>query len=361
MKDRQRDRGPRILLACGGGVGALVCATPLIRALREQLPEAHLAALVSRDNAAVLAGNPDLDAVSCYAEAKHRRRGESLMRVCLDRLRMIGGLRNERFDWLLLPGAARGAAPGIARWIGAARVLVRDRQDAAGGEHEVEQCCHLLVRMGLRYQRPALRLVADPAEVALTVDRMQKAWGGQPPTVIGLHVSAREPSGRWPAERFAELARRLYSARRARIVLLWAPGRAGDARRPGDDDRARAIYRAVPDVPMLRLRTARLEELIAALAACDSVICSNGGAMHLAAALGKPVVCLFGDSSAERWHPWGTRHGLLQPASRDVREVSIDEVLAAYERVTEPTVVSPLSVPPQLTVPPRSGKMAGER
>ena len=51
--------------------------------------------------------------------------------------------------------------------------------------------------------------------------------------------------------------------------------------------------------------------------------------MHLAAGLGKPVVALFGDSPARRWHPWGVDHAVVQAASGDVADVSVDEVAAA--------------------------------
>jgi ADP-heptose:LPS heptosyltransferase len=77
--------------------------------------------------------------------------------------------------------------------------------------------------------------------------------------------------------------------------------------------------------------TERLPQLIGALAACDMVICSDGGASHLAAALGKPLVCLFGDSSPERWRPWGVPQRVLQPASGKVRDLSVAEVLNAFE------------------------------
>jgi ADP-heptose:LPS heptosyltransferase len=82
------------------------------------------------------------------------------------------------------------------------------------------------------------------------------------------------------------------------------------------------------------VHTARLEVLVAALSQCDRLICSDGGAMHLAAALAKPIVCLFGNSDAERWRPWGVRYELLQPPSRMVADISVDEVLAAYDRLS---------------------------
>jgi ADP-heptose:LPS heptosyltransferase len=327
------DRSPRILVIRRDNIGDLACTTPLLRALRTQLPDAHLAALVTQYNAPVLARNPDLDAVHSYTKAKHRAPDDSLLRIYARRLKQVMLLRAERFDWVLLPGGAQASSMRTARWIRARRMLVRDAQDAVAGAHEVEQCCHLLARMGLRYEAPPLRVAADPAEAAPIVERMRSQWRDRPRGVIGLHISARKVPQRWPIERFAALARRLHQTMQAGILLLWAPGAVDDPSHPGDDEKASAICAALPDVPVVPVRTARLEELIAALAQCDRVICSDGGAMHLAAGLGKPIVCLFGNSAAERWRPWGVRYELLQPASRNVTDISVDEVLAAYERL----------------------------
>jgi ADP-heptose:LPS heptosyltransferase len=55
--------------------------------------------------------------------------------------------------------------------------------------------------------------------------------------------------------------------------------------------------------------------------------------MHLAAALGKPTLCFFGDSPPERWRPWKTPHELLQPESRDLKDLGVDQALAGFERL----------------------------
>jgi ADP-heptose:LPS heptosyltransferase len=327
------ERSPRILVIRRDNIGDLACTTPLLRALRRQLPDAHLAALVTRYNAPVLAHNADLDAVHSYTKAKHRAAGESVLGIYGRRLKQVMQLRNERFDWVLLPGGPQASSMRTARWVRARRILVRDNADAVAGSHEVEQCCHLLARMGLRYETPPSRVAADPAEAGPIVERMRSTWRDPPRAVIGLHISARKVPQRWPIERFAALARRLHQTTQAGILLLWAPGASDDPLHPGDDEKARALCAALPDVPVLPVRTLRLAELIAALGLCDRLICSDGGAMHLAAALDKPIVCLFGNSSAERWHPWGVRYELLQPASRDVSDISVDDVLAAHGRL----------------------------
>jgi ADP-heptose:LPS heptosyltransferase len=52
--------------------------------------------------------------------------------------------------------------------------------------------------------------------------------------------------------------------------------------------------------------------------------------MHVAAALGKPVVALFGDSPVERWRPWDVPHRVVQPPSRTLADLPLEPVLEAY-------------------------------
>ena len=81
------------------------------------------------------------------------------------------------------------------------------------------------------------------------------------------------------------------------------------------------------------MHTEHLSELIAGLSLCDAAVLSDGGAMHVAAGLGKPLVCFFGNSPAERWHPWGVPYELLQKPSRDVSDIRVDEAAAAFGRL----------------------------
>ena len=122
-------------------------------------------------------------------------------------------------------------------------------------------------------------------------------------------------------------------------MLLWSPGPADHPQHPGDDDKAAEVLRFIGADPagVIPYPTASLASLIGALAACDEVICSDGGAMHLAAALGKPVVAMFGDSSVERWRPWGVTHRIVHPQSRDVADVSVADVLSAYAEIAPAT------------------------
>jgi len=175
-----------------------------------------------------------------------------------------------------------------------------------------------------------MRVYPDPRE-RLRVDALLG-----PGPVIALHISARRPAQRWPLERFAALAREL--AREARIMLLWAPGARGDPRHPGDDAAAARVAADAATQGLVAVPTPELGTLIAALSRADRVVCPDGGTMHLAAALGKPIVALFGDSPVARWRPWGVPHRVLQPASRDLADLPLGTVLEACLELARPGV-----------------------
>lgn len=335
-------KSPRILVIRRDNIGDLVCTTPLIRALREQLPGAYIAALVTRYNMAVLAGNPDIDALFSYTKAKHLEPGESRIGILWDRLVTIWKLRHQRFDWILLPGGPQRSSLRFAKMIGAKHVLVRDNEDAAGRPHHVEQCCHQLVRMGLQFQTPSTRLAPD-VHLASDIRRgFPVEWNAPQPSLkrqikgplIALHLSARKPSQRWSVENFAALARRLHAELDAKFLLLWSPGSADNPLHPGDDAKAAEVLKATVGLPVYPVPTHRLEELIATLSLPDAIICSDGGTMHLAAALGKPMVTLFGDSDPEHWGPWKVPHVTLHKPSREVADITVEEVAAAFLSLT---------------------------
>ena len=329
------EKSPRILIIRRDNIGDLVCTTPLIRALREQLPTAYIAALVTKYNLGVMDGNPDINALFSYTKAKHLGSGESRIGILWDRLVTIWKLRSQRFDWILLPGGPQRSSIRFAKMIGGKNILIRDEEDVAGGPHHVEQCCHQLVRMGLRMATPATRLTPDPSRIERFQETLPQgwAWKDRHEPVIALHLSSRKPSQRWSAERFAETARMLHDKLGARFLLFWSPGAADNPLHPGDDEKAQEVLKATEGLPVHPIVTESLEDLIAALSLCDSIICSDGGAMHLAAALGKPMVCLFGDSDPEHWGPWGVRHAVLHKPSRDVADISTNEVVEACQKI----------------------------
>ena len=330
----------RLLVIRRDNIGDLVCTTPLIAALRQRYPAAWIGALVNSYNAPVLEGNPDLTEVVAYRKLKHLGERESAFAALRERLADLWRLRRMHLDCALIATTDFNARTvRLARWLAPARLLgFSDGSDRArcldlseplskvAGQHEVERVFALGAHLGVLGDIPPLRVVPDPREVEKAAARI---GAGRPR--VAVHVSARRPAQRWPAERFTALIERLHSTAKAVPVLLWSPGPADHPQHPGDDEKSQEIKsRLGGTTPLVDYRTEQLRELIGALAACDLVICSDGGALHLAAALGKPVVCLFGDAPPERWRPWGVPHRVLRPASRDVADIGVEDVLRAF-------------------------------
>ena len=330
----------RILVIRRDNIGDLVCTTPLIRALRSQLPESHIAVLATKYNMAVMEGNPDIDALFSYTKSKHLEHGESRLGIFWSRLKTIWTLRSRRFDWILLPAGPQRSAERFAKWIGARNILIRNEEDRQGGAHHAEQCCHLLVRMGLRAEFPESRLTPSPDRMEKAKALLPMAWATETGPLIALCLSSRKPSQRWSVEHFAEASRILHDRTGAKFLLLWSPGSPLNPRHPGDDDKALLVEAAMKGVPVHPMSTDRVEDLIAALALSDSVICSDGGAMHLASALGKPLVCLFGDSDPEHCGPWKSPHVVIQKPSREVEDISSEEVAEACMELLKSTHAS---------------------
>ncbi|HEY6822540.1 MAG TPA: glycosyltransferase family 9 protein [Burkholderiales bacterium] len=299
----------KILVVRRDNIGDLVCTTPLIAGLRAAHPKAWIGALVNTYNAEVLARNPALDAVHAYEKIKHRR--GSIVSNLLERLRLRSHLRSAALDAVLVPSASRQALR-LARGLRPGQVI-----SESSGVHEVERAFSLGAALGVEGTPGPMRVFPDPAIVEKLRERIGEGF-------IAVHISARRAAQRWPLERYQGLINELTKT--SRVVLLWAPGPQSDPRHPGDDA---AASRLSAMSNLVKLPTPDLGTLIGALSLARLAICPDGGAMHLSAALGKPIVALFGDSPAERWRPWGVPHRVLQPDSRDLASLQAQQVLDA--------------------------------
>ncbi|MES2771423.1 MAG: glycosyltransferase family 9 protein [Pseudomonadota bacterium] len=393
MSIKAQPEAQKILVIRRDNIGDLVCTTPLFSALRKHFPKAHLAALVNSYNAPVLRGNPDLDRVHIYRKAKHhlpahssscallpRRQGDMLpatshrikalsaagfcflscLRIALSKgvswfsrlaiwwqtAKLIHQLRQTRFDCIIIATPTHSSsALRFARWIGARQIIAYGRNPELPAtpkaqEHESESVMRLLTCLGINEAPGALRVFAEAkpnteAQASSTAKSNSCAptQTSPSPALIGLHLSARKPEQRWPVERFAELAHALHARYGARFLLFWSPGAADHPQHPGDDAKAEQLQALCADLPLQAYPSQTLDELIAGLAQCSQVICSDGGAMHLAAGLGKPILCFFGNSDIHRWHPWGVVHECLQAPSRKVSDISVSEALSAFDRI----------------------------
>jgi ADP-heptose:LPS heptosyltransferase len=313
-----QSKSPSILIVRRDNIGDLVCTTPLIDALRARYPQAWLGVLANTYNAAVLDRNPALDAVFAYEKLKHRQTG--VLRNVFDTLKVLARLRLARLDYALVPLSTQQSLK-LAASLKPKRMIAGEA-GYSGTRHEVERVFALGASLGVHGAPGPMRVFPDPE-----LQRQVRAQLGSGP-IAAVHISARQEIRRWPLERYAEVMKEI--AKKEKVVLMWSPGPRSDPRHPGDDEAAARLLDIFKEEKnILGFKTPDLATLIAALSQIDWLLCPDGGALHIAAALGKPVVALWGDSPVQRWRPWQVPHVVVQPPSKNLADLPLAPVLDA--------------------------------
>jgi lipopolysaccharide heptosyltransferase II len=287
-------------------LGDIVHALPTVAALRRRFPSAKITWLVKREWAAVLEDNPHLDQVLALdlslkgwpAAWRASRAGRFDTVVDLQ-----GLLRSALLGWISGAPVRIGFANGRegSPWFYTKRVPV-----PSPSMHAVD-----------RYLLTAKYLGADPSEVKPSdfplphdtqaeaqIEVLLAAAGIQAgATLVAMNPSARWETKRWPLESFAAVGDRLQQDGTARVVLIG-----------GRDERyvGKQMMRAMRTAPIDLMGETMLKELIALLRRARLLITNDSGPMHLAAAVGTPVIALFGPTDPSRTGPYGAGHTVLR-------------------------------------------------
>jgi heptosyltransferase-3 len=349
---RATAKDAKILIVQRENIGDLVLSTPFLRALHEALPNARIDVVANSYNAPVLDGNDAISNCFAYTKLKHRHLGESRLAIIWNTLRMRATLRANHYDLAIVMGArlspnglrlAKASRPRqIAAFVSPSEATNQvDLPIDPTGVSQQPPRLHrfLLEKLVPPDLRPTLPAILPPCEVTVDQKLRQRLIDGEDlrdsESCIALHISARKVDQRWGAEKFAELMHRAHQTHGGRLLVLWAPGAAGNPTHPGDDEKAEELLALTTDLPVIARPTRSLHELIAALSVARVVVCSDGGAMHIAAALGKPLVCMFGNSDPSVWQAWGTQQNILRDNSHTVAALSVDMVESALDAMTK--------------------------
>lgn len=320
--------GPRLLVLRALGLGDLLTAVPALRALTRAFPEHRrtllgpawlqpLLPLIREDGRACLHDVAPLEAVDGLGPAAAH---PGLLPPEPDLAVNLHGGGPQSHRLLLGASPRRLIAFATAEMQATAGMPAWD-----GGEHEAERWCRLLTESGI---------AADADELDIERPTAEPPRWAHGATLI--HPGAASTARRWPAERWAEVARAEREA--GREVLI-----SGGA---GEVALARSIAASAGLDPRREIagRT-DLGSLAALVAAAGTVICGDTGVAHLATALGVPSVLLFGPTSPHRWGPppgrsihrvlWEGREGDPHADRVDpgLLEIEVDAVLTQLERL----------------------------
>ena len=292
-----------MLLVKPSALGDVVHALPVATLLKKRWPACRLDWLVSRPFAPLLEAHPAVDHVVPF----DRRRGDSTAAQFGEVRRLASTLRDEEYDvaidlqglfrsgWLARrSGAAVRVGLASAREMAPLFYTHRVDDTARGPRHAIDRYLDVAEAFGCgRGPIDFALTTTDDDEVA--VDQMLQGIGGR---FAVLLPGTNWPTKRWPSDHFASLAERLRRELKLSIVIA------------GSED-ARAASEAIESDLSLVGRTS-VRELIALLRRASLVVSNDSGPMHLAAALGRPLVAPFGPTDPVRTGPFHAAAGVVR-------------------------------------------------
>ena len=282
-------------------LGDLLLAVPALRALRRGFPTAEI----------TLIGLPwARDFVRRFHRYVDRWREfpgyPGLLEVDVEQSRTEAFLKEERayrYDLVVqMHGNGRASNP-FALALGGHRTIGYYESEPPDGlwlgatypddQHEIERDLGLVRLLGLPIDDVRLEFPLIPEDLVELASILPSDLGSRRP-VIGLHVGARPPARRWPPERFAIVGDVLARRYQAQIVVT-----AG----PGEEEMARTVVDKMERPAVNLAGKTTLGSLAALISLLDLFVSNDTGPAHVAVALDRPSVTIFGPADRRRWAP----------------------------------------------------------
>ncbi|MGP1678518.1 MAG: lipopolysaccharide heptosyltransferase II [Burkholderiales bacterium] len=305
---------PRILIVAPSWIGDALLAQPLLRRLHDKLGRVSINALAPPWCGPLLERMPEIDEVIASPFAH----GELKLRA---RWKLGRELAKRNYDQaIVLPNSFKSALipffadiplrTGYAGEFRYGLLNLVHKLDPAKLPLMAERYAQLAEKPGAQLPRPLppVRLQSDPVNTARTTARLGLARSR--PVAVFCPGAEYGPAKRWPARHFAELAREL--ARRGYAVWLIGSGKDAGL---GEEIRAQS-----GDVCANLCGRTDLAAAIDLIACAKLVVSNDSGLMHVAAALGKPLIALYGSSSPAHTPPLSlsSQPGLARIAKIDI-------------------------------------------
>ncbi len=300
-----KDFPKRILVVRTDRIGDVILTTPALRALRLHFPEAYIVIMVVPQTRELVEGNPYIDEVIVY-DKKNKHKG------LFGFWRFIVFLRQRHFDVAINFHTKKRTnlmcfLSGIPRRIGYHNnkwgFLLTDRLPDTrpqGEKHEAQYCLDVLKPLGVQDAEVVL-FCPIQTEAEVWADKFLQSNGiNESKALIVVHPGASCISKRWPSKKFSTLINALVQRFEACIVLI-----GGEETKEIAETIKKDTSTKVLDLTSI----ISLSQLASLLKRAKLLISNDSGPVHMASAVGTPVISIFGRNQAglspTRWRPLG--------------------------------------------------------
>ncbi|MEI6832093.1 MAG: lipopolysaccharide heptosyltransferase II [Candidatus Omnitrophota bacterium] len=336
----------RILIVRTDRIGDVLLSTPVIKALRQFYPQAYISMMVAPHALEIIEGNPYLDEVIVYdKDGKHKS--------WLRSLKFASRLKKKKFDLAvilhptnrvhLLAFLARiPKRLGYNRKLGFLLNEKKEHKKQEGLKHEAEYNLELLKDLGIAGRHTELYIPIKAESEKWVNDLFERVGISPNDKLLAINPGASCPSKLWPLERFAEVAARLSRTHNLKILILAGPKDMFLAEKI-------ALHQELKGKAINLAGKTSISQLASILKRCALFISNDSGPVHIASAVGTPVISVFGRNqpglSPKRWGPLGKRDrylhkevGCIQCLAHNcqkefacLKAISVEDVVLAAE------------------------------
>ena len=296
----------RILVVRGGAIGDFVLTLPAIKLLREAYPTARLEILGYKQIAALAENRFYAEAVRSIEYGPLAGFFANAADLDAELARYFGSF-GLVVSYLFDPD--RIFERNVARC--GVEMFIACSPKITDTEHAALQLARPLEQLGLTLRNPAANLFPSEDDRAFASSFLTSAHSAP----IAIHPGSGSTTKNWPNEKWQAIS----TALSGRELLLIG----GEA-----DERQLAALRTHNARTAFNLP---LPHLAAVLERCAAFIGHDSGISHIAAAAGTPSVLLFGPTSPEVWAPANPRVQVIRPASANLNDITVEQVLAALD------------------------------
>jgi heptosyltransferase-3 len=296
----------KILLIQLRRIGDVLMCTPALRALRSHYRESHIAFLTERESSDLLSLNPHLDEVIILDKKKYNNPFYSLTKIWKVRkgsfdlvIDFFGNPRSAYFSFF--SGAKKRVGYDYPLRRHFYNVVIRDDKTP---KYAAQSRLDVLKVLGIEDRKVDLDFFIPDEAGSFAQEFFEQNKLSSENLWISISPTSRRHFNRWPLERYARLADWLISQFGAKIILVWGPGEKGVLEK---------VKGFMKKDPVTSWETKSLFELGAILERCDLHIGNDNGTKHIAVAVGKPTITIYGPHNPVSWtYPDFSRHKFLK-------------------------------------------------
>jgi ADP-heptose:LPS heptosyltransferase len=212
-------------------------------------------------------------------------------------------------------------------------------------KHQTERNLDIVRHLGIDTHDFSEVMTLTPQDQLVARNLMRHHGIGEKDVVVVMHPGAGKSQNRWPVEKFAELATLLHRQFELRVVVAWGPKENA----LGSDLRRRLNFDPIV------LFGFSLRHLAAVLSLADVFVCNDTGVMHLAAAVGTPLVAIFGPTNPNEWKPIGKKFIAIRGEKQRCDLVEVKQVLQAVQSLLSPKLIARREPPEEALSPAAIG------